>query len=574
MSHARNFDLLNRKFKELLFPTLVISIAGNFSIIIDAFFISLFMGPTFLSVVQSMEPFVCFINVVYWLIGFGGSILCNIAKAEFDNEKSNELFSISIIGIVVISILITLLSFVFQDSIIGFLCHSPNLKHYIAQYYNIYLLSIVFTSYMVVLAYFIRTDDFINLQFRSFLIANFVNMILDVVLMKFLNLGIAGAAWATSLSYIASAIFISIYFFKPNRTLKIIRVKTSRILGYLVDICRTGFSPASIPLYIMLKLLVLNALIAGILGDVGLVALNMCYNASFLVEIFILGTTQSILPITAVYYKEKDYKGVDYVIKKSVKLVMIFGIFFNALLCIFPQIVLFIFNMNNPDYISIVINAIRIISFGFTAFAINYLYLFYAQSIENDKLANMISLLQGLVFPVVLATVFSHFWGSNGFWVSLVLSEFATLFVSFLYSRWINKKTAGEYSGFFINRKNAEGEVFEFTITGNVEDAVNISREVRQFFSDDELSILIGMAVEDMIVYIIDINNEKIDLIDSIIRKDEDSILISLKYSGKPINPMADENPFSNISLLKKFSTAIDYSEILGLNNVVITIKK
>ena len=89
MDYARNYDLLNSKFKELLFPTLLTSIAGNFAMLIDAFFISLFMGSTFLSVVQTMEPFVCFINVVYWLIGFGGSILCNIAKAEFDKKKSN-----------------------------------------------------------------------------------------------------------------------------------------------------------------------------------------------------------------------------------------------------------------------------------------------------------------------------------------------------------------------------------------------------------------------------------------------------------------------------------------------------
>ncbi len=390
--------------------------------------------------------------------------------------------------------------------------------------------------------------------------------------MKFLNYGIGGAALATSLGSIVGAIYISVYFFKSHRTLKIIKVKSSKIFGYLADICRTGFSPASITLYIMIKFLVLNAIISGILGEIGLVALNMCYNATFLVEIFILGTSQSILPITTVYYKEKDYNGVDYVIKKSVKLVVGFGIFFNALLFIFPQIVLFIFNMHNPAHVPIAMNAIRIVSFSFLSFAINYLYIFYAQSIENDRLANMISLLQGLVFPVVLATVLSYVWGSNGFWFALVLSELATVAVTFIYSRWVARKSNGEYSGFFLNRKNAEGEIFEFTIGGNVEDAVNISKEVQEFFSGNELSALIGMAVEDMVVYIE--NNDEVDLIDSVIRNDEDSILISIKYSGKAIDLLADDNPESNISILRKMTYNIDCSEILGLNNVVITIKK
>ena len=84
MTYERKFDLLNRKFRELFFPTLLISIAGNFEVVMDAFFISMFMGTMYLSVVQSIEPFVAFINVIYWLIGLGGSILCTMARAEFN----------------------------------------------------------------------------------------------------------------------------------------------------------------------------------------------------------------------------------------------------------------------------------------------------------------------------------------------------------------------------------------------------------------------------------------------------------------------------------------------------------
>ena len=69
--------------------------------------------------------------------------------------------------------------------------------------------------------------------------------------------------------------------------------------------------------------------------------------------------------------------------------------------------------------------------------------------------------------------------------------------------------------------------MFEFTIEGNIEDAVNISKEVQEFFSGNELSALIGMAVEDMIIYILE-SNDKVDLIDSVIRNDDDSILVSI----------------------------------------------
>ena len=572
MTYERNFDLLNRKFRELFFPTLMVSIAGNFAVLVDAFFISMFMGSLYLSVVQSIEPFVAFINVIYWLIGLGGSILCTMAKAEFNEKKGNAYFTISIIGIIIVGLIITLSTIIFQTSYVQILCHSAQLKPLVTQYFYYYALGIVFECYMVSLAYFIKTDGFINMQFRAFLLCNVVNIVLDVVLMKFLNLGISGAAMATTVGHIVSAIYITLYFFKSNRTLKFIKVKSSELIGYIVDICKAGFSGSSIPLYITIRLVFLNALIVGILGDLGLAAFNMCYNTIFLVDIFILGTSQSILPIAAVYYKEEDYTGVDYVTKRSLKIVIGFGAFFSALFILFPQIVLFIFNVSNPADIPTVINVIRIFSISFIAFAVNNLYMFYAESVQYNKLANIVTLIQGLIFPILFAYLFAYLWGAEGFWASLAVSEFATLLFIFIYSKIIARKSNGEYSGFFLIKKPEDSSVFEFTLEGNVEDAVKLSENIQKSFNDDRLSVLVSMAIEDMIVHIIDIN-DNVDLIDMIIRENGDYILISIKYSGNSINVMEDESIESNIAILNKISQKIDYSQILGLNNIVIRIK-
>ncbi|WP_405307118.1 MATE family efflux transporter [Methanobrevibacter sp.] len=572
MTYERNFDLLNRKFRELFFPTLMASIAGNFAVLVDAFFISMFMGSLYLSVVQSIEPFVAFINVIYWLIGLGGSILCTMAKAEFNEKKGNAYFTISIIGIIIVGLIMTLSTMIFQGQYVQLLCHTDQLKPFVTQYFYYYALGIVFECYMVCLAYFIKTDGFINMQFRAFLICNVVNIILDVILMKFLNLGISGAAMATTIGHIVSAIYITLYFFKSNRTLKFIKVKSSEIIGYAVDICKSGSSVSSIPLYTTIRLVFLNALIVGILGELGLSAFNMCYNTLYLVDIFILGTVQSILPIAAVYYKEEDFTGVDYVTRRSLKIVMVFGVFFSALFILFPQIILFIFNVNNPADIPTIINVIRIFSISFIAFAVNSLYMFYAESVQYNKLANIVTLIQGLIFPVLFAYLFAYLWGAEGFWVSLVVSEFATLLFIFIYSKIMARKSNNDYSGFFLIKKHENATVFEFTLDGNVEDAVKLSENIQESFNDDRLSVLVSMVIEDMIVHIININ-ENIDLIDVIIRDNGEYILISIKYSGECVNVMEDEDMASNIAILNNISQKIDYSQILGLNNIVIRIK-
>ena len=74
MKYERNFDLINRKFRELLLPTIAVSIAGNFAILIDAFLISFILGSSYLAVVQSIESFACIVGLFYWMIGMGGAV--------------------------------------------------------------------------------------------------------------------------------------------------------------------------------------------------------------------------------------------------------------------------------------------------------------------------------------------------------------------------------------------------------------------------------------------------------------------------------------------------------------------
>ncbi|WP_288266937.1 MATE family efflux transporter [uncultured Methanobrevibacter sp.] len=434
-------------------------------------------------------------------------------------------------------------------------------------------MAIPFICFFVVLAYFIKTDNFVQLQFRGFLIANVLNVILDVVLINYFNMGISGAALAMALGYLISSIYISTYFFSSRRTLKFIKLELTKSVRYLVDICKTGFSSSSIALYQSLKLIIINFIILGALANVGLVAFNMCCNAQLLVSIFIFGTSQSLLPIITVYYQETDYNGVEYVARRSLKIAIAFGIFFTLLFTLFPQALLYLFSVSDPSHIPIVMNAVRIFSLSILAYSINFLYIFYLQSIQDNKLANVVTLLNGLIFPVAFVFIFSTIWKENGIWFGFIVSEMATLVFIYLYSRYINKKSNGKYSGLFMKKQHPEDErMREYTINATENDAVNLSREVQEFLSNDKT--FISLAIKEILIHILDIN-DKLDWIDVIIRENNEFALISIKHAGIGYHPEDYPNLDSdNINMLISISDNIDYSQILGLNNTVITIKK
>lgn len=65
------------------------------------------------------------------------------------------------------------------------------------------------------------------------------------------------------------------------------------------------------------------------------------------------------------------------------------------------------------------------------------------------------------------------------------------------------KKTNGMYSGFFINKQLRDKRRKEYTVKGNKEDVLILSKEINSYFDDSNLSLVI----EQMLFYIIDIND-------------------------------------------------------------------
>ena len=97
--YERNYELLKSKFGEFFLPTLFTSMAGNICLFVDGLIVSYLLGAGNLSAIQIVAPVITFVNLIYWMIGLGGSVLCSVAKAEFDVEKSNSYFSVSIISL-------------------------------------------------------------------------------------------------------------------------------------------------------------------------------------------------------------------------------------------------------------------------------------------------------------------------------------------------------------------------------------------------------------------------------------------------------------------------------------------
>ncbi|MCF0225938.1 MAG: hypothetical protein HUK28_01200 [Methanobrevibacter sp.] len=582
--YKRKYDLISSKFKEFFLPTLFTSMAGNICLFIDKIMVSLLIGTSNFTAVQLVSPVITFTNLIYWMIGLGGSVLASVSKSEFNRKKANLYFTVSIISLVSIGILMMIFGLIFSDSIIHFLCSNNDLIPKVQAFYIIIILGLPFLCYMMSLSYFIRADGLPRLPFEAILLSNVVNIICDILFMSVFNMGVGGAALASVVGYILGSVYISIYFFKSERTFKIIspfKIKTTSFFNYLKKICISGFPSSSTQLFLTVNMFLINSLLIVVSGSSGVLAFGICWNCLYILYMFLIGSAQTMSPIVSVYNNEEDYSGVEYVVKKALKVSFSAAFILMAIFVIYPELLLMVYRVNNPADIPVVVNAIRLFSLSYLGTSVTFTYIFYAQAIENNKLSFIIACVQGFIVPIFGSYTLVNFIGINGIWISFILADIIVILFIFIYSKYLNKKTNGEYSGFFLIKNAKPDSVLDLTINGKVEEAVDLSKEVNEYLNKlkmkEKTSVIVSLAIEEMLVNIIEIN-EKIDTIDVLIKLQEKNILICIKDQGIEFNPTVEIDAevncsFDRVSVLNKIADKIDYERVLGLNDTVITIK-
>ena len=114
----RKYQFLKDKYYELLIPTLFMVMSEKIAVVIDVIIIGMIIGGSKLSPINSVSPLLYFTGILYILFGQGGSLLALRAKSDLDEEKSNFYFTVSIIGIVAVSIIYIVSIFFFADNIL------------------------------------------------------------------------------------------------------------------------------------------------------------------------------------------------------------------------------------------------------------------------------------------------------------------------------------------------------------------------------------------------------------------------------------------------------------------------
>ena len=575
----RKYTFLKHKYNELLLPTFFMVLSEKVCAVIDVIIIGFILGSSQLSVINLASPMIYVTGIFYILFGQGGNLLALRAQSELKHEKTNFYFTISILGICLVSIIYILVIFLFVDNILMFFNTPAEIFDLSKKYLLMLMFYFPLNCYILVISFFIRSDGFPKMPFYAVLIANILNIFFDILFLKGLNLGIEYTALASVLGYLVGAVYVSTYLFKKKGSYRLISLAKYKISEIILSIKEFILNTPEVigKIFFALKMSLLTYLCSTHFGVAGLLAFLVYDNSETFVYIFLSGIMKNMSPIITVLHKEKDAQAVRYIILHSMRHVLFISVPVSILFFIYPEILLKLFNVSDPHHAQVVSLAIRITAFSLVGRCMSYLLANYAQAIEQNKISSVITFLEEFLFAVVGALILTSIIGGIGIWFSIIIAECFPVIIYFIYTIQLRNKYKDKINRFFMIQNS---KLITWTYNRETKDNVHKyldeeSKEtllcIKKCFKED------SMTISNSIAYICNDIFEKTDIddIDITIRLMDEDLYIALTTEGMLYNPFSNENLMksANMAKLSKMNCKFDYDEMLGFNKSHIIIK-
>ena len=422
----------------------------SLNMIVDTIFVGRWIGPKAISAITVVVPVTFFIAAIGLAIGIGGSSVLSRALGANDNDKALRVFGNQTTLTFFSSGILAVLGLIFQNYLIEFFGADESFKDLALTYYRIVLYGIVMLSMCMMGNNVIRAEGKPKFAMYAMLLPAIGNIFMDYLLIKVFNMGMAGAAWATFISYFICFAFIFWFFLAKSE----LRLKwksfflNRRIVNEInalsfVTLARQGTIA-------VLTILLNNVLIT--YGDSLDVASYGIISRMLMFALFpVIGVNQGFLPIASFNYGAKKFERVRESINTSIKYSGILALFIFATIMLFSSEIVSVFLSNsesldaatladNKEILRRTPTALRWVFAATPVIIIQLIGASYFQAIGRAVPALLLSLTKQGFFLIPLLLILPPFMGVFGVWIAFPIADVLSTIVTGYYLNKAVKK--------------------------------------------------------------------------------------------------------------------------------------
>ena len=413
MEKQENFYLTNTPVKKLLIkfsiPCILGMLVSALYNIVDQIFIgNSASGTAGIIATTLIFPFTVVALALALLIGDGCASLFSISLGAKDKETSDKCVGNSIILLIVSSIILVILGFILMNPILHLLGSSGyniECQNFAKDYLTIILIGVPFYMFTSSMSSIIRSDGSPLYSMVATISGAIINLILDPILIFGFKMGVSGAAIATIIGQIVSALICLLYF----RRTKLIKFNKSsfKLENRVVKrILQLGISSFITQISIAIITVVANNVVGTIGGihatDAG-GALGIVFKIFAIVLSFSIGVSVGGQPIIGYNYGAKKYNRVLETYKLILKSNIIIGLIAFLLFELVPNYIVNLFGGHASDlafYKDYAQLSFRIYLGGILLCCIQKSSCIFLQSIDRPYKSMILSLIRDVILLV------------------------------------------------------------------------------------------------------------------------------------------------------------------------------
>ena len=566
----RNGKILNRKFFQFLLPTALSVMAMSLNEFVDGLLVANLIDSDAMTLVNMAAPLMNVFAVIYTLLGVGGSTIYAGCLGRHETDKADKVFSVTMLVASFIALLTMLFGFIFIGPLSRCMCGAVEYQAVFEDYLRAIIMSGVLIIPIQVIISFTPAlgcpgkGTFLNIT------ANVVNLIMDYVYIRLFDMGLTGAAFATLSGYAVGLIIIVLLCLRRKIRLPFTRIKL-RDIKLLAEAASVGLPPATNQVGYCIKIAFTNALAFSLAGMAGTTVFSVCMQAVSMVSVFIGGVINAVIPIASSLYGQRDFSGMKMLMRTAIWIQFIINLLILLIFELWPQGILAMYNVTG-DIVPLAKTGLRIFSIMFLFRGFVLIYIFYFPVIGRKIYAFVISTIDGFLGLIPLALILTKTNGINGLWWAYALLSIMLLLAVLMINLVISVRSRRKYSILLLLEHEDENvPVYECTLKMRSENISRLAEEIQDFCVgkgvDTTLSALTAVSVEEMSVYSSEQSEtHKIDFLDILLKIYPEHILIDFRSIGSPFDISATSEKYSNMEILRRIVTDMDYNYVLGMN--------
>lgn len=309
----RNSYLVDKAFRSFLLATVLATVASSLAISVDSLIVGNLLGPEPLAALSLVTPVAQIYNALAALVNVGGAMVASRFIGMQKQKSASAVCMTSLAASLTIGLIVALAGIFVLPSVSGLLTASETLRSYAEQYLRIMLISAPIYLLLPGLCVFIRTDSGARRASLALIVANVVNLVLDVVFIRVFNMGIAGSSLATTCGYVIGIVIAALHFKKDASALAVTKPDFSQ-LGAIV---KAGAPVALASALTCVRLFMTNTMVQSFLGADKMPLMAVCFSLMMLASMFIGGVSQSFQPVGGILIGMGDMRGLRMVAKKA-----------------------------------------------------------------------------------------------------------------------------------------------------------------------------------------------------------------------------------------------------------------